>query len=50
MLGYEERSLAHLLSRLCGVNTDKQHQRADWRVRSACTLKKQHASCLPNVD
>ncbi|EIE21113.1 3'-5' exonuclease, partial [Coccomyxa subellipsoidea C-169] len=33
VLGYEERSLAHLLQRYCGVTANKQYQRADWRVR-----------------
>ncbi len=33
VLGREERSLAHLLRRYCGVQQDKAYQRADWRVR-----------------
>jgi hypothetical protein len=33
VLGREERSLAHLLRRYCGVLQDKTHQTADWRVR-----------------
>ena len=33
VLEYEERSLAYLLQRHCGVAAAKQHQRADWRTR-----------------
>ncbi|BDA45050.1 probable exosome component 10 at N-terminal half [Coccomyxa sp. Obi] len=33
VLGYEERSLAHLLHKFCGVTANKQHQLADWRAR-----------------
>lgn len=33
VLGREERSLAHLLRRYCGVSQDKSHQTADWRLR-----------------
>lgn len=33
VLGREERSLAHLLRRYCGVTQDKAHQTADWRLR-----------------
>ena len=33
VLGYEERSLAHLLQKHCRVTANKQHQRADWRIR-----------------
>jgi hypothetical protein len=33
VLGREERSLAHLLRRYCGVTQDKTHQTADWRLR-----------------
>jgi hypothetical protein len=32
VLGREERSLAHLLRRYCGVTQDKTHQTADWRL------------------
>ena len=37
VLGREERSLASLLSELCGVHKQKQHQRADWRQRCVTT-------------
>ena len=43
VLGYVERSLARLLQRHCGVAAAKQHQRADWRARSA-TLSE---ACMP---
>ena len=33
VLGYQQRSLAYLLDRFCGVTTDKSFQQADWRVR-----------------
>lgn len=33
VLGRKERSLAHLLRRYCGVQQDKTHQTADWRLR-----------------
>jgi ribonuclease D len=44
VLGLEERSLGRLLARHCGVAAAKQHQRADWRARSArASLCSRHA-------
>lgn len=42
-LGREERSLAHLLRRYCGVVQDKSHQAADWRLRPLAPQLRQYA-------
>ena len=34
VLSLSHISLAHLLQVYCGVQTDKQYQLADWRIRS----------------
>lgn len=42
-LGREERSLAHLLRRYCGVAQNKAHQTADWRLRPLTPELQQYA-------
>ncbi|WIA21854.1 hypothetical protein OEZ85_004230 [Tetradesmus obliquus] len=43
VLGREERSLANLLRRYCGVTQDKAHQTADWRLRPLPQPLRQYA-------
>ena len=48
VLGFQQRSLASLLLRFCGISADKSlGQRADWRQRCGCRGRGGHAPAAP---